>query len=101
MTSDLLASISGIVLSLLFSYIPGVRQWYNALAGESKRLVMAGLLLAVAVGVFALACAGYTGAATCDERGAVGLVRILVLALVANQSTYLLSTSSQERGCCG
>jgi len=97
MTSELLASVSGIVLSLLFAYVPGMSQWYEALTGEYKRLIMAGLLLAVSLAVFGLSCAGYLNLVTCDRGGAVGLVRIFVMALVANQSTYLISGASADR----
>jgi len=31
MSSELLAGISGVVLSLLFEYLPGLHDWYNAL----------------------------------------------------------------------
>lgn len=97
MNSELLASISGIVLSLLFAYVPGISQWYDALTGEYKRLIMAGLLLVVSLAIFGLSCAGYLNLVTCDQDGAVGLVRIFVMALVANQSAYLISSASASR----
>ena len=44
-TPEFLAAVAGVVLSLAFSYVPGLRDWYEALAGEFKRLIMAGVLL--------------------------------------------------------
>lgn len=91
MSADQLAAIAGVVLSLAFSYIPGLSDWYGALESVYKRLLMAGLLVVVACAVFGLSCGGLVAYVTCDKAGALGLVNALVAALVANQSTYLLS----------
>jgi len=95
MTAELLASTLAVILSLLFSSVPGVKDWYDALDGTTKRLVMAAGLLLVAAGSFGLACASLAGdfglALTCDKPGLIGLVQSFVAALVANQATYLLT----------
>ena len=57
MTPEQLASIAGIALSLVFSYVPGASDWYAGLNPIPKRLVMAGSLLVVSVAVFGLSCA--------------------------------------------
>jgi hypothetical protein len=44
MTDNIIASLAGAVLALLFGYAPGVRQWYEALEPTRKALVMAGAL---------------------------------------------------------
>ena len=56
MENNLLVMIAGVVLSLAFGYVPGLREWYAALDGVRKAQVMACVLLASAVGVFAAAC---------------------------------------------
>ncbi len=66
-----------------------------------KRLIMLGLLVLVVAGVFALACSrfgAYLGVGDgehrlvgCDEPGLVGLLWSLALAVMANQTTYLIS----------
>jgi hypothetical protein len=95
MTAEQLAVIAGAILSLAFSYIPGLKNRYEPLSEEVKRLVMLGLLVLVVAGVFGLACSRfgvYLGIAiACDEPGLVGLVWSLVLAVMANQSTYLIT----------
>lgn len=91
MTGELLSSIAGIVLSLIFSYIPGVKQWFGVLKPSMKQAVMGGLLLLVAASVFGLSCAGLDVGVVCDVDGALGLLRLLIAALVANQSTYLIT----------
>ena len=101
MSAETLSLLAGAVLSLLFSYVPGLAGWYGRLGtdpgdgGTLKRLVMLALLALVAGGAFALACAGLGEslgiAVSCDQAGAVGLLRALVLAVVANQSTYKIT----------
>lgn len=95
MDADTLSMLAGAVLSLAFSYIPGLSEWYEPLEARVKRLVMLTLLVVVAGSVFALSCAGLAAdiglSLTCDRAGAVGLARTLVLAIVANQGVYKLS----------
>lgn len=95
MSAEQLIAIAGAILSLAFSYIPGVKSRYEPLSDEMKRLVMLGLLVLVVAGVFALSCSRfgtYLGiGVACDEPSLVGLVWSLVLAVMANQSTYLIT----------
>jgi len=95
MTSETLTVISAAVLSLLFSYTPGLSGKWGNLMPEFKRLIMLVLLLLVAGVVFSLACSGWGAdfglAVTCDKTGGIGLVRALVLAVMANQSTYAIT----------
>ena len=94
MTPEQLASVAGIVLSLAFSYIPGLADWYAALDSAKKRLVMLSIVVAIAASAFGLTCAKIvlTGVTvTCDQAGAVALVQNVIAALVANQATFLLT----------
>jgi len=91
MSSQLLAGIAGIVLSLLFEYLPGLHDWYNALVDTKQKLVMLAALLLSAAGVFALACIGRYDLVTCDVAGVWMLLEYFVLAVIANQATYLIS----------
>lgn len=122
MTTETLTLLAGSLLSLGFSYIPGLSGWYNRLGeggeagsdggadrqrsdgGTSKRLVMLALLVLVAAGAFGLACSGWGTtlglALTCDQPGAAGLVRALALALIANQSTYAISPRPGRENAC-
>jgi len=97
MTAETLALYAGVLLSLLVGYIPGLSRWFDGLDGVYKRLVMAGLLLLVAIGVVAISCAGYGTVfgipVTCDQAGIAGVLRAFVLALIANQATYVLTKS--------
>lgn len=91
MTIDTVALLAGALLSVLFSYVPGLNTAFAALAPVVKRLIMAGLMLAVVLFVYLEACTGFhllEVASTCDQAGAVGLIRVFVLAVVANQGMY-------------
>ena len=91
-----IAAVAGTLLSLGFSYIPGLDERYQALDGSRKRLVMLFMLLVTAVGIFTLRCIPGTDGlgvppGTCDQPGAWGLARLFVVAALANQGTFLLS----------
>jgi hypothetical protein len=95
LTPELLSAIAGIAISLLASYCPGFSTWFEQLAAVYKRLVMLGLLAAASAAIVALACAGLVGLpATCDPGGAILALQAFILALVANQSAYLISKGS-------
>lgn len=98
MTSDLLSSVAGVVLSLLFSYLPGLSGWYGGLAGDKKRLIMLGMLALVAGGMYALDCGGLLVKLAPDVAGMcsaadgwVQVVRAFVLAMIANQAAFAIS----------
>ena len=91
MTAELLASIAGIFLTLAFSYIPGLSNWFDPLPPTNKQAIMGGLLIVIALGAFGLACGNIVLAVTCDKAGALGLLQTLIAALVANQAAYKLT----------
>ena len=99
MTPESLATMAGILLSLIFSYIPGLSDWYAGLDGAFKRLLMLGALCAAAAVSLGAACLGWAqffagsgwSLPDCSQAGLGDLLRALLLALVANQTTYLIS----------
>lgn len=96
MTAELLTAIAGILLSLAFSYLPGLSDGFAKLDPTRKRLIMAGLLVLVSVGTFGLSCAGVINDAACTQAGAWALVSTFITALVANQATYSISPRKAE-----
>jgi len=100
--SDYLILIAGAILSIGFEYIPGLHKWYNDLDDTPQRLVMLGVLLASAVAIFALSCAGYLDklmpgvSVACSEDGALLLIRAFMLLLVANQGTYQILPKRED-----
>lgn len=96
-SSAVLASITAIVLSLLFSYIPGLRTWYAGKSDEFKKLFMLGLLAVVSGSIFALGCFNLLAVdLTCDKDGAIKLVTMFVLALTANQATFMITPTATD-----
>ncbi len=95
MSAEQLSAIAGAILSLIFSYVPGIYKKYQPLSEELKRLIMLALLLVTCTSVYALACTNWRAhlglTVTCDQPGLVQLTWSLVLAIMANQSTYRLS----------
>ena len=100
MNADSLALYSGVVLSLVFSYVPGLSVKYASLSETVKRLIMLGMLLLVSVAVVGLACSGFGEDMgifiTCDKAGFVGVIKAFVLAMVANQAAYKISPVTEK-----
>jgi len=98
--NELILAIAGVILSLVFSYVPGAADWYGRLEGTQKRLVMLILLAVAAGGMFGLACAGLGGdvglTVTCDRAGAMQMVMAFILAMTTNQATYLISPKGRK-----
>jgi len=91
MDAELLASIAGIILSLVFSYIPGVNDWFETLEAKYKQAIMGGLLIVVAGAIFGLSCGNVIDTVACTQEGAKEAFMVLIDALVANQAVYLLT----------
>lgn len=91
-TPDLLALIAGTVSSLVFSYIPGIANWYNALSEDVKRTVMLVTLALVAVALYVFGCViPLISGIECGLPGIINLVWIFIQALLANQTTHAIS----------
>jgi hypothetical protein len=93
-TPETLSLYAGILLSLVCSYFPGIEDKFKELTGVYKRLVMFLLLLITTAGIFALSCWQVTAEympVTCDAEGIKNLVPAFIGALIANQSTFLIS----------
>jgi phage-related protein len=94
MTPELLASIAGVVLSLAFSYVPGLNVKFALFEPTVKRLIMAGLIVLVGAAAYGLSCVGWWATVTCDKAGIESLIGAVIAALIASQATYMLSPTS-------
>ena len=99
MSPEILVSAAAILLSLLFSYVPGFGSWYQPLAADKKRLIMLGFLAVLSLGAYGLSCVGWAVAAglECTSKGAFELVKIFVAAIIANQAIYAVSPQDTKQ----
>jgi hypothetical protein len=100
MSAETLAMAAGIILTLTFSYVPGLNTRFSCLSPETKRLIMLGLLILVSAGALGIACAGlgevFEVTLTCDELGLTQLAKALVAAIIANQGVYAISPRTKR-----
>lgn len=100
MSADTLSLITGTLLSLFFSYVPGIHNWYTNFEPTIKRLIMLGLLLLVSVSIYGFSCLGWAAewgiSITCNKTGLQTLIKQTVLAIIANQSIYSLSPKGRN-----
>lgn len=93
--TELFPYIAGIVLSLLFSYAPGLMTWYEKQSGY-KALIMLVVLVVVAAGYFGFGCVPAMARwlniiVPCTGDGALIVTLALIKIVLANQATYLLT----------
>jgi hypothetical protein len=96
LTPELLASVAGTIISLGFSYIPGLSTKFAALSAVVKSAIMAGLMVVVSVVIFVAGCNGLivTGL-ECTTGGGWKLVSVILAAIIANQAAYQLSPQTR------
>lgn len=101
MTVELLVGIAGVALSLGVRYIPGIEEKYEPLDPKAKARVMAALLVVATLAIFGLACANllvlFGLEVACTAASAVQLFQLLLVALMANQSTFLIAVKPFSR----
>ena len=91
LTPEVLAGLAGGLMSLAFSYIPGLSDGFAALTSTQKSGIMALVIVAVAGAAFGLSCTSIIQAIACTQDGLVRLAQILFVTLTANQAVYKLS----------
>jgi len=91
MTAQGLVAIASVVLSVLFTYVPGMNAWYAALDKTYKQLIMMGLLVLTTGFIMLSSCMEWWTWATCDKKGALDILATLALAVAANQGTHELT----------
>jgi hypothetical protein len=97
LTPTLIAMGGAALLSLAFSYIPGLRVKFAGVDPTYKRLVMVGLCALFALAVMGVTCLNlWTTNLTCDQKGWVQAAWFFGAAVIANQTTFSLSTTKPD-----
>lgn len=91
LTPELFAQILGAIVSLLFSFFPGLREWFNALKPGEKLLVMVGLGVVVSAAIFGISCFTPYVFVACTWLGVQELLEVLWAYIVSTQAVYLLT----------
>jgi len=99
MDAEYVAMIAGIVLSLAFSYVPGLRNQFDGLdekygtetGGNYKRLIMLVVLFLTSAGLLGLSCIGRYDGVACDVDGIWQALSVFVQAAIANQAAFMVS----------
>ena len=94
MNQEMLSTITGIVISVVFRYLPKLKDWYYSMDTAGKQLFMAGVLVIVSGVMFGLSCIPDFAelfpeyAIACSSEGLLGYLHILLPMLVSNQAFY-------------
>lgn len=91
LTLEFLSQLVGVALSLLFTYFPVVKDWFENLQPKYKPLVMLGVNFLVLAVLFGASCASLVYVVPCTVDGGLYMLRLLVQAMVANQVTYVFT----------
>lgn len=98
-TATALTVMAGLVMALLFEYVPGFSTWYQPLSPQHKKLIMLTALLLAAGGSMALSCySPYSMGIDCTEQSAWDLGFAVIIAAGAgigtNQGLHSLTKRS-------
>jgi hypothetical protein len=94
MDADTLTLVTAGFLSLLFSFVPGLRDWFGKKGEEFKQLFMLGLMALLAAAIFGLSYANVMQdlwpayAVECTAASFWLLVRYFLLAIIANVGVF-------------
>jgi hypothetical protein len=91
MTSDKLAALVGLIISLLFAYLPGLKSWFEKQGSEFKAGLTAAITVIAALAIYGLSCANWFPelGVTCTKAGLQQLVSVVIGALVGMAGGYV------------
>lgn len=99
-TQAQLAVTVGMVLSLAFTFVPALKNWFDGKTGSERAQVMAILIVLVGVAITGLSCANILTEVPCTRDGVtefiLGAVVNSVFALSANQATHQITKKKDD-----
>ena len=100
MTQAQLALLVGGVLSLAFTFVPFLKDWFDKRTSSERAQVMAILIVAVGIAITALSCANILTDIPCTREGVkeflLGAVVNSLFALSANQATHQITKEKSD-----
>ena len=90
MTGEQLGTTAGVILGLVFEYLPGLAKWYQAQEDNVQRLILLGAMLLVTLTIFGMGCAGLSDTFACTKEGAYQAIKVFVSGIISSQATYLV-----------
>lgn len=92
LTPEMLIGFASVILSLLFDWLPGLKNWFDKFSDGQKRGLITGLLVIMTGAVFGLSCAGWLQTGwLCNGSGIQDAVYLLILAVAINQGIHSLT----------
>jgi hypothetical protein len=102
MNSSELSLLLGTALSLIFTFVPSLSGWYEALEAKQRSQVMAIGVIIISIGLVGASCAGLDGSVSCTKDGVTGFLKTAtvnaLLALASNQTTHTLTKRMVSKG---
>ena len=93
-TPELITATVAMIISLVFSYFPGLSEAYAALRSYVKSLIMIALMLIVTVVIVLLVQVGYIPSETPVTWAYA--VYCFIQALIANAATYIIAPQTKR-----
>lgn len=91
LSPELLSSLAGVILSLLFSYVPVLNVKFAELLPEVKRAIMLGLIIVVGASIGGLACGGFITTVPCTQEGWISILQAVITVAITNQTIYAVT----------
>jgi hypothetical protein len=88
MTENQYAIAAGILLSLVFSYFPYLKEKYAVLRPDYQQLIQLGVLAILVFGRLGLGCLGRDATFQCTSDGTWQAAEAFIVSVIANAGTY-------------
>lgn len=91
--ATVILGVLGVVLQLVFRYVPKVQAWYSAQTNKGAWMLL--FVVLTGAGYFGLSCTPYAAqfgiSLSCDQASVFTLLKALFIMASTNQLTYLIS----------
>lgn len=87
--TNAIAVIAGVLTSIAFDRVPGLRAWFDTLSREARGAVMMAFAGVAAALIVTASCLGLDATVACTRTGVYQTVIAFGTFLAANQGTYL------------